>query len=357
VNLSSPLEGVYWRDLCEFQNRGYKKVKMKVNESFSGKTLFEFNKKYLDSITIFSPKVIITNIVNELLNGMPNIEVNVGIDEIYNEAVFEKIIEGVVSSDDMGIQECYYTFSNEDWIRMLEDSELKKYNAKKRGVDTITATEVDKTSMYEALDKAAAENTTMHDKLTIVSDAIYDAAKTSTIEYERLVSDASIESKSSIEYEVNSRWLYNILSTIIRPIIKSAMTPKVMTLILANYEIAGIVNLSALNPNTSSGIIMNFVRTKMLGVFAALIRRTNDLIINAVFSFFNKKVTPLVMKYAASKTLEQLQYYLELLMQALECIDIFGFPYMLGNGVKTGIDNVNYADITRTKNNPEQTVC
>ena len=357
INMASPLDNINWGEICEYQNRGYKKVKIKIDESFAGKTLFEFNKKYLDSITIFSPKIILTNIIDELINGLPNVELNVGIDEIYNDAVFKKMIDTIVTSDDMGIQECYYTFSNEDWVRMLEDAELKKYNAKKRGDDTSSAAIIDKDSLYEALDKASADGTTMHDKLNIVGNAIYNAAKTQTIEYDALVDDGGVELRSSIKFEVNSAWLYNILSSIIRPIIKSAMTPKVMTLILVNYEIAGAMNLSALDSNAPLGTVLEFVKTKMLGVFGALIKRTNDLIIRAVFDFFNRKIAPLITKYATAKLLEQIQNYLDLLRQAMECIDLFGFPYMLGNGAKTDIDNVNYADITQTKNKPEQTIC
>ena len=362
INMLNPGDSLGWSgktktdEICDFQNRGYKKVKLKIDPSFRGKTLFEFNKKYLNSISIFSPKVILMNIFDELMNGLPNVEINVGIDELYNAAAFQKMIDTVVSNDDMEVDDCYYTFSNEDWNRMIEDAELRKYNARKYGEDTKTANVIDKESVLETLDKASTA-ATLHDKIDIVTDALYDASKTKTIEYNKLVDEASYETKLSVDFEVNSAWLYNILSTIIRPIVKAAMTPKIMALIVVNYEIAGAMNLSEIDTTSSIDTILDFVKTKMLGLFAALIKKIKDLIVQAVLDFFNKKIAPLITKYVTAKLLEQLEGYLDLLRQAMECINVFGFPYLFGNGVSTGLDEVNYADITQTKNNPNKSVC
>lgn len=356
INMLSPGDTpLDWKtDICAFQNRGYKKVKLKIDNYFNGRTLFEFNKKYLDSITIFSPRVIILNIIDELLNGLPNVEVNVGIEEIYNEAVFKKMIDTVVSNDDMEVEDCYYTFSNDDWNQMIEDAELRKYNARKYGSASNTANVIDKEAVMEKLNQASSA-ATLHDKIELVTDAMTEAAK--TVEYNQLVEEASYETKLKFDFEYNSAWLYNILSSIIRPIVKAAMTPKVMALILVNYEIAGTLNLSEINTNSPIEAILSFVKQKMLGLFGALIKKIKDMIVKAVLDFFNKKIAPLITKYVTAKLLEQLENYLDLLRQAMECISLFGFPYLLGNGVKTDLDEVNYADITPTKNNPNKVVC
>ena len=344
-------------ELCSFTNLGYKSIKMALPKNeWSGKTLFEFNKKYLDSITIFSPKIILTNIINELLNGLPNVEVNLGIEEIYSEAVFKKMIDTVVTNDDMDLNECYYTFSNEDWNRMLEDADLKRYNAKKYGDKTNTANVIDKEKVNDLLNEAAQEET-MFDRTQKVTEAIYTAAKTHTVEYDLLSEEASINKQLTVDYEVNTAWLYNIISTIIRPIVKAAMSPKVMALIIVNYEIAGALNLSEININSPMDTILSFVKQKMLGLFAALIKKIKDIVVKAVLDLFNKQIQPLIAKFMAAKLLEQLENYTDLLRQAMECIDIFGFPYILGNGLRTNIEEVNYADITHVKNNPVQDTC
>lgn len=344
-------------NICRFTNLGYKNIKVSLDkETWNGKTLFEFNKKYLDSITIFSPKTILINIINELLNGLPNVEINVGIDELYSEAVFKKMIDTIVTNDDMDINECYYTFSNEDWNRMLEDADLKRYNARKYGEKANTANVIDKEKVNDLLNEAAEEST-VFEKTQKVTEAIYTAAKTHTVEYDLLSEEASINKQLTVDFEVNTAWLYNIISTIIRPIVKAAMSPKVMALIIVNYEIAGALNLSEININSPMDTVLSFVKQKMLGLFAALIKKIKDIVVKAVLDLFNKKIQPLITKYLAAKLLEQLENYTDLLRQAMECIDIFGFPYLIGNGMRTDIEEVNYADITRVKNNPIQDTC
>lgn len=349
--------------ICTFTNLGYKSIKMSLptattttSVSWKSKTLFEFNKKYLDSITIFSPKTILINIINELLNGLPNIEVNLGIEELYSEAVFKKMIDTIVTNDDMDINECYYTFSNEDWNRILEEADLKRYNAKKYGDKANTANVIDKEKVNNLINEAADEST-VFEKTQKVTEAIYTAAKTHTVEYDLMSEEASINKELTVDFEVNTAWLYNIISTIIRPIVKSAMSPKVMALIILNYEVAGALNLSEININSPMETVLSFVRQKMLGIFGALVKKIKDIVVKAVLDLFNKQIQPLITKFMAAKLLEQIENYTDLLRQALECIDIFGFPYILGNGLRTNIEEVNYADITHVKNNPIQNTC
>lgn len=357
INMTNAVDGATWMDndvndrnpLFKIRNLGYKKLRLEISQEYEGKTLYRFNKRYLDTIHIFSPKIILMNLIEELLNGFPNVEVNFGFDDIYTEAIFEKMIDTIVTNDDLEINDCYYTFSNEDWNRMLEDAELRKYDAKKYGSEMGTANVIDKEAVMDALDRASS-STTLHDRVEIISDALYDASR--TVEYDRLVEEAGMERKWSFDYQVNSNWLYNILRTIIRPIVKAVMTPKVMALLITNYEIAGALNLSEIDINHSPGIVLDFFKTKMLGLFGALIKKIKDMVVQAVLNFFNTKVMPLIQKYITARLLEQLLYYTELLREALDCIAIFGW-----REVKTNIDEVNYADITPVKTIPNQSIC
>lgn len=356
LHMAEPADGPVWADknsnnLFQLKNLGYKKLRLEIDKGYEGKTLFEFNRRYLDTIHILSPKIILINLIDELLNGFPNIEVNFGFDDIYTEAVFEKMIDTIVSNDDLEVNDCYYTFSNEDWNRMIEDAELKKYNARKYGSEMSTANAIDKESVLESLDKASTA-ATLHDRVEIISDALYDASR--TIEYDMLVEEGSRERKWSFDYNINSNWLYNILLTIIRPIVKTTMTPKVMALLITNYEIAGALNLSEVDQNASVSVVFDFLKTKFLGLFAALVKRIKDMVIDAVLNFFNNKIMPLIRKYITARLLEQINYYTDLLRQALDCIAIFGWQ---GRKVMTGLDEVNYADITQYKTIPNKSIC
>lgn len=354
-------DGADWMDLRErsisqddpldtlfnLKNLGYKKLRVTINEDFKGKTLFNFNRKYLESITIFSPKVIIMNLIDELLNGLPNIGLNWGLDSVYNASVFEKMIDMIVQNDDMELNDCYYTFSNDDWNRMLEDAELRKYSARKVSEDTRSAMVLDKDSVINALNEASSAST-LHDKLEIVSRAITNVATS-----EHYV-QGGFELKFGFDVDINNNWLSNLLGTIIHPIVKAAMTPKVMALLLINYELAGAVNLSEIDVNKSVSVVFDFFKTKMLGLFAALVKKIKDLVVDAVIDLFKRKVEPLIRKYITAKFQEQLEYYMDLLNQALECIALFGW---MGGQQPTSIDEVNYADITQVKSIPNKSIC
>ena len=357
LNMTDPIEGEVWKDkqgqsICRITNRGYKKLRLYVDNQFKTRTLYRFNKEYLDSIHIFSPKVILMNLVDELLNGLPNAEVNFGFDEIYTDAVFKRMVDTIIENDDLEINDCYYTFSNEDWNRMLEETELRKYGAKKVGSDTSTAVVVDKQAMLDALDEASSA-ATLHDRTEIIGDAMYEATKVVT--YDVLEEEGGMTRKWSFDFDYNPNWLFNILSTLIRTIVKSAMTPKVMALIVVNYEIAGALNLSTINTDTSMDAVLDYFKTKMLGVFAALVKKIKEIVIKAVLNFLSTKLKPLVLQFMAKKLLEELEYYLDVLRQALECINLFGWPF--ARKTLTAIEDVNYADIVQTKNNPKQSIC
>ncbi len=356
INVESPAGELNWKakdntTLFSLRNLGYSKLRLAIDKEYEGKTLFSFNKKYLNSIHILSPKAILLGVFEGLLNGLPNAEINYGFDEIYNEAVFDKMIDTIIRNDDLEINDCYYTFSNEDWNRMLEDAELRRYNAKKYGDELSSANVVDKDSVLESLDKAS-EAATLHDRVEIITDAMYDAAK--TVEYDVLVSEGGMERRWGFDYDFNKNWLFNILSSIIKPIVKATMTPKVMALLITNYEIAGALNLSVIDVNSSVSVVFDFLKTKFLGLFAAIVKKIKDIVVQAVIRFFNQKILPLIQKYITARLLEQLMYYTDLLRQALDCIAMFGW---WGNGQPTSIDNVNYADITQIKTIPNKSIC
>ncbi len=346
-------------NICTLNNRGMQKINIQIGENYLGRALHTFNMRYLDNIQILSPKSILMNVLYEYAYGRPNINVDMGFNDIYQEAMFKKMITTIVSNNDLGVEDCYYTFSNEEWYRLLEESELRKYNAKKMGEKSNTAVPMDKDSMLKAMEEASSASS-IYARTSVINDAIMDAASTRTVENNVLVSEGGVSRNFTFDFAYNSEWLYNILSTIITPIMRAVLTPKVMALVIINYNIAGAINLSEIS-EAQLGVIIEGVRRKLLGIIAALTKKVSDWIIDILLSFFNEKIMPLITKYLASKLREQLDYYLDLLRQALECVSLFGWPQtrMRGNAT-TGIDDVRYADIiedTTVKNNPQKTDC
>ena len=117
-----------------------------------------------------------------------------------------------------------------------------------------------------------------------------------------------------------------------------------MLLVIANYEMAGLVDVSNLQFDMFS--FLEFLKKKLIGFLVKLIVKIKDIIVKALLKFFKEKVMPLILKWAEKRIFEQIEGYLATLLEALECINIFGFAR--GN-ILTNIDDVNYADIIQTQ--------
>lgn len=331
--------------ICKLRSfNSYNKIRVSVDTRFEDKPMYQFNKAYLNSITLFSQKVLLMGLYDKLINGFPNISINYTINQVFSDAVIGNIIKNVVKNDDTEINDCYYTFSNEDWDKMLETHDLQMYNGKKLNSETAGAIEIDKDMVLNALDSASSA-TTLYDKKTIVENTFFDVVATPT-------QDASLSISDGIGIAYNNNWLIDLLTSLIEPVVKSVLTPKVMTLIIINYDAAGLIDVQTLLDGNMN-VILEFIKQKLLGFIIRLVKLLKDIIINAVLNFLIQKITPLIAKWKSMRIMEQIEDYLVVLHQALECITIFQF----GTNVLTVIDDVNYADIVPEKITPETSIC
>ena len=366
LNMTNPSETGAWvspkdrgtsgaTPVCLFSNRGYKELNVKIPFTFlskKGEYIHTFNSEYLNSIKIFSAHEILTNILDQFMNGMPNAEVNFGFDEIYSEATFKKMVRTIIKNDDLGVDDCYYKFSNEEWLNALEDTELKKYDAKKTGRLSKEARRVDKSIITDALN-AAAGTSSAYDRTQLITDAIIKTATPSEEEIYVLTEEGGTNRRYSFEFNTNSMWLENIILDLVTPFAKCLFNPKVMTLLYLNYDMAGAINLSkSYDKRLPTDVVIEGLKRKMLGMMGALVRLLKDRIIEALLSLFKKKALPLISKYTLKRLMEESEFYLELLSQALECISLFR-----NRNARTSIDDVDYADIYPVKNNPQENNC
>ena len=337
--------------LYKIENKGYSTgLQFYVSNSYSGSTLYRFNDDYLMSIDIISFRSIIVNIIDEFLNGLPNAKLSIGMQEIMTRGMVDKIIKTVVDSDDdkdgVIINDCFYSFSNEEWDEMLQENELRKYNAISLDLTNDGVTVIDdKEEIAKTLTETQA-NATKFDQKTKIEKTLYDIAATGAV-------DTVLENTVGLSLAYNSQWLMNIISSIVRPIVRSIFSPKVMLLLAVNYDIAGVVDFRDIDFN-DIGAIFDLLKKKLIGMLVRLINKIKDEIIKKLLEFFYEKVLPLVALYMSKLLLENLDYYLRILTSALDCLLIVTFNR---RGVPTQIDDVNYADIIPTQITPPNSIC
>lgn len=299
------------------------------------KTIFEFNHEFLSSIKLYEPKVIVAEIVEYLL-GTGNFTVNLGfsVNEEIIQGKIQEIIKKVIGSSDTEINDCYFSFSNDEYNQMLEKSELNRYNIVNTGDGFI---EVDASQI---LDKLTGITTTsaLHDDKTIIHETLTDLIV-------KPAQDASGEVKYGLEYD----WQFELLRVLVYPFIRPLFTPKVIFLLLVNKKIMGsLEDIDTIDLNKLIEELLN----SLFVIIKDIIVKLKDLLVDLLLNLIMDKLKPLLELFAARLLMETLKTYRDLLQQLLDAC-LFGW----GNGLTGVIDDVNYADIIPTQTEPGQTNC
>jgi hypothetical protein len=300
------------------------------------KTIFEFNHEFLSSIKLYEPKVIVAEIVEYLL-GTGNLTMNLGfsVNEEIVQGKVQEIINKVIGTSDTEINDCYFSFSNDEYNDMLEKSEKNRYNIINTSDGYI---EANPTDILNKLGGITTTSTLVEDK-TIISETLT----------ETIVNPAQ-DPSSTVNGDFTYDWQFELIRMIAYPFIRPLFTPKVIFLLLVNQKIMGsLEDIENLDFNT----ILDGLYKALFVIIKDIIVKLKDLLIEMFLSWIMEKVKPLIELFAAKLLMETLKMYKDLLMQLLDAC-VFGWD---NNKLVGVIDNVNYADIIPTQTEPDQSIC
>ena len=301
------------------------------------KTIFEFNKDYLENIRIFVPRIILSNLIETLIHGKISILDTLLKSEQDNviDKKLDMIINGVLEETDTTVSDCFFSFSNEDYIEMIQQTELEKYSATYTGGDGSPATKYSKDALLDALDSINSM-ATMNETITEITKTVYDIASIPS-------EDSSVKASDGSVAMANSNWLNRIISAIMKPIVKSLLTPQVMLLFVINLEAVGMLKIDG-----NFDKIFELIFKKILSLFVGLARYIRDKIIEFLLKLFKERMQPMLVQWSAILVSENINDWIRLLLEAIQCIPRFNIKTDL-----TEIDNVQYADIVKTQDIPE----
>lgn len=301
------------------------------------KTIFEFNKDYLENIRIFVPRIILSNLIETLIHGKISILDTLLKSEQDNviDKKLDMIINGVLEETDTTVSDCFFSFSNEDYIEMIQQTELEKYSATYTGGDGSPATKYSKDALLDALDSINSM-ATMNESITEITKTVYDIASIPS-------EDSSVKASDGSVAMANSNWLNRIISAIMKPIVKSLLTPQVMLLFVINLETVGMLNIDG-----DFDKIYELIFKKILSLFVGLARYIRDKIVEFLLKLFKERIQPMLVQWSAILVSENINDWIRLLLEAIQCIPRFNIKTDL-----TEIDNVQYADIVKTQDIPE----
>ena len=267
-------------------------MNVKDEEIRINKTIFEFNNDYIDSLKLFDTKVLMAQIVDKL-TGSLSIGANYSISETVIKGKIGTIIKKVIEGDDTEINDCFYSFSNEDYDALIQDSTLKHSELYKYNGDADDAITINNEDLLKSL-TGITENSSLQEQITTIKNTFTDVSAT-------IAQDGSVSVSDSFSFGLNI--IYQMIEEITYSLISSILSPKVMILLAINSNIMG-----GKMPSSIEEILKS-----LNNLIVAIIKEIKDMILQELYNFLIKQLTPLIELYINKLTLESIKYYKELL--------------------------------------------
>lgn len=287
---------------------------------YYGKTLFEFNTDYIQSVKFFDSTVLACQIV-DIMTGCFGVSLNLSFEErlIRNEVeqMLQKIVE---NSKTITVSDCFFTFTNDEYNLMVDETEkerIGKYTGSLYGYGST----IDYNKIYEELDEISS-CATLSEQVTVIKRSFNEISKTIKPE----------EYKETDEFSLNFSFLNNLLKSLTLSVVYNIISPKIYMLMAINLKILGR------EPNFDVVGFITYFKTLLINV----IKNITDSIMAQMSEWLVSLVKELVQRLADRLLLEQAQYYMQLLMNSMRA-----FRLMWGEE-DWNMADADYADIVST---------
>lgn len=316
---------------------GSKKYTVKLLEL--NKTLFEFNYDYIFSLKLLETKTLVANIIHSVLGLSTSVTATYSIQERVIAAKVQSIVKKIIQTDDTEVSDCYYTFDNDEYNKMLEES-IKKH----KGIYAYNNQNLqfDYSSIIDSINDID-NSATLQEQINNISNVF---SQISAIPAQ----NGSIESKDQFTFGLDI--IMEIIEQTITQIVMQVLSPKVAILFQINQYVMGDIDPESQVWNSGWE---NFLK-KFENVIVETIKQIKEIILQQLLALVLEKLTPLLSLFVSKLLLETINDYVVLLKQL---VNMCGLGWLTGSGNKNvlAIDNVNYADIVPTQVAPKNDDC
>lgn len=336
-NVQKEIDGyneAYYRKIDEYhQFLGSEKEYKPIEQNYYyRKTLIEFNYDYIMSLKLFDSKVVAAQLLDRL-TGLLNIHLNLSYARqlIKNETL--KMVKDIVESDDLVVSDCFFTFSNEDYDKMLQKAEMNRSRLFTIDGEENSTVIIDPTTILDSLN-GISQKSTQQEVQSIIEGSLTEISGT--------ISDTSYEQTGKVNFGVRMNFIENLLNHLACVITLSVLSPKVYLLIL--------INLKTLGRETNFNLQDFIAMFKQL--IASIIRAVRDHLIQYLIDELMKILSSLATDVAARIAVEQAAYYTRLIKRLIDC-----FRKRDNTTLDFSIDEVNHADIIQEEEQPKNAEC
>jgi hypothetical protein len=312
-----------------------RKIPVGNKDGYVNKTIFEFNHDFLHSIKLFDPKVIIAEMISQVFGETGRVCLDISItDRVVKEKV-DQIIQRVINESDTEINDCFFSFSNEQYNEMVEKAEQKRFNVVNTGNGYVQINPSDALNKLTGITADAS----LEENKTVIKEILNDLTVTPA-------KDPEVE----ISFDINYDWKAEIIRMLVYPLVRPIFSPKVLFLLVLNKKIMGSIT-------SIEDVEKQFEQllTGLWNIVKDVIVKIKNMVVDLFLKLVINELKPLLELFASRLLAETLKTYKDLLTQLLEeCL--IGWDNN-NNGIVGNIDNVNYADIIPTQVIPEQSIC
>lgn len=297
------------------------------NNYYRKKTLFQFNFDYVSSIKLFDSKVVAAQLLDKLTNAL-TINLSLSLSQQLIKEEISKLVKSVVENDDVEVNDCFFSFSNDDYNTMLEKAELVHAGLFTVNGEQNTSVEINAEDIFNNLN-GLNSSASLEEQRTIIEGAIIEISKTLSTTVE--------STKTNLNFNVQMNFIDNLINELTSVIVSSLISPKLYLLLAINFQLMGVPGM----PD-----IKNFIAMSK-NMLVQIIKMIRDLIIKFLLDYLKELLQPLIDMLAQKMVIESIQYYKELITQLIKACRL-----KRGNSQDWNIDDVDYADILQTETQP-----
>ena len=301
-------------------------------ECYRGLTVYQFNYDMIMGMKMLNGRSLVAALIDTLLG----INIHIGLTQEQKQAqkIIISIVEEMINANDE-IDDCYFTFSNEEVNRMLQDSE-SKYRAGYGFRDGYEFSEDDINeirTMITQMDSFASPEK---------GKQIFENA------FSRVTDVYKEGAEAEVTYGIHAGLIAKLCTEMVLQIVlQTLFTPKVMMVLQVN-------NYIMRKNNGELDFTIDFISLMraLIGVIYNIVKEIVEKFLQDLLEFMLAKLRSIIAAFATGLIKEQLDYWLKLITQI-----ILACGFRIRNYNDAGIDNVMYADIAETNQQPKTSEC
>ena len=303
-----------------------KKMLKNIMECYPGLTVYEFNFDYVMSIRLFDARVLITQLLNTLMDIKLGLGASFRIDHQDALDEIKTIIKEIIESDDSEVNDCYFSFDNTKYAALIRAAEIKRANSHNRS-RSIDADIAEINSILQEYDS----NATLNKQKEVLKRAITKASVT--------VSEGAEDvDKPAVQFN----FVTTLIENLIQAIIYSIFSPKVLMLLEVNETLMG---------GTWKKFSQKDLLQAMRSIITAVIKEVKDLILQELLKLLEAKLRPIIEMLTSIIAREQIENYVDAINELIRNCPLIWFKFGT-DLLDTKLDTVDYADIDVSRTKP-----